>query len=508
MNQTLASPRKSLSVFDTVAIIVGIVIGAGIFGLPPLVAMNLKGGVDVGLGVWPLVIDGNAAYLLVWIFGGLIAFIGAMCYAELSTAYPDTGGEYHFLHRAYGSPLGFLYGWARMTVIQTGSIAAVAFVVGHYCTQLLPAYLRQGAFGDYFPAVVALGVVVLLTALNLAGLVLGKWVQNLLALGILAGLTTVIVSGFSASGAGQTAAPTTAPAIGGLGALGMAMIFVMFTYGGWNEAAYVSAEVRQRRGILWALVLGIGIVTVIYVLVAIAMVRSLGVSGVSGNWAVGADLLRSTMGDRAAMVISLIVILAGLGTANATIITGARTNYSLGRDFALFRWLGEWRQHTNVPARGLLLQGAIAAALVLSGVGLQVLHGYYQGRKLDPGSAWGRLISESGSARGGLEMMVAYTAPVFWLFFGLVGLSVIVLRLRDDGTERPFRVPLYPATPILFCIVCGYMCYSAIAYAGPGAWLGMIVVLAGVPLVLLSLLTPTVGPPGGFPLDHGGSPNQ
>jgi amino acid transporter len=201
---------------------------------------------------------------------------------------------------------------------------------------------------------------------------------------------------------------------------------------------------------------GIAAITALYLLANIAFFRALGLDGMAKSEVVAADLMRNVVGEGGAKFISLLIAVAALSTINATMFTGARTNYALGRDFSLFSFLGQWRDRANTPANALLVQGAIALALVLLGT----------------------------VTRQGFSTMVDYTAPVFWFFFLLVGAAVIVLRRREPNIERPFRVPLYPITPILFCLVCIYMLRSSVAYTGVGALVGVGVLVVGVPLLL------------------------
>jgi amino acid transporter len=435
----VARPVPSLSLADAVAIIVGIVIGAGVFSTPSLVAANASS---------------EAAVLLVWAAGGLISFVGALCYAELATSYPHPGGDYHFLTRAYGRSLGFLYAWSRITVVQTGSVALLSFVFGDYASQLFP-------LGPYSASVYAALAVVGLTGLNLLGVRQGARTQNLLTVVEVSCLVLVIVAGlvWASPAPGAAAAE---PAGGGgspQSALGLAMVFVLLTYGGWNEAAYVSAEMRgARRQMAWALLLSIGVITGLYLLVNVAYLRGLGLGGVAGAEAVAADLMRRAAGERGAVFVSLLISVSALTSANATVLTGARTNYALGRDFRAFRLLGRWDAGANTPANALVVQGLIALALVLVGT----------------------------LARHGFRTMVEYTAPVFWCFFLLTGLALIVLRVREPDAPRPFRVPLYPLTPLLFCAVCAYMLQASLAYTGVGALVGVAVLLTGLPVLLLA----------------------
>ncbi len=205
------------------------------------------------------------------------------------------------------------------------------------------------------------------------------------------------------------------------------------------------------RSLLWSL----GIITTLYLLINLAYLRGLGLESMAQSQAVGAELMRRAFGEPGAVLMSLIVIICALSSLNATIFTGARTNYALGQDIFLFRSLGRWQSSGSTPTTALVVQGAIA--LVLVGLGTLT--------------------------RNGFETMVDYTAPVFWFFFLLTGISLIVLRIREPHHLRPFRVPYYPITPILFCGVCAYLLYSSVVYTGIGAIVGIVVVAIGVPLL-------------------------
>jgi amino acid transporter len=429
------APKQTLAFVDAVAIIVGIVIGAGIFETPALVANNAASA---------------EIALLTWLLGGGMSFIGALCYAELATAYPHAGGNYFYFLRAYGDGVAFLFAWARMTVIQTGSIVLLAFVFGDYLSQLF----RLGIYSSSLYAAIA---VIALTALNLVGVQQGKWTQNWLTAAKVLGLLLVIIAGLAFATPDVPVAPAEPTAPGN--SLGLALVFVLLSYGGWNEAAYISAELRNvRRNMARSLLWGLGIITAIYLLINLAYIQGLGLANMADSEAVAADLMRNLLGEPGAWFISLLIAVSTLGAMNATILTGARTNYALGRDFSLFSFLGRWHPRVSTPSNALLVQGAIALALVLMGT----------------------------LTRKGFETMVDYTAPVFWFFFLLTGVSLFVLRIKEPEVTRSFRVPFYPFTPILFCAICVYLLYSSLAYTGVGALVGVAVVIAGVPLLFLT----------------------
>ncbi|WP_312028317.1 amino acid permease [Aquabacterium sp. J223] len=446
---------------EAVLIIVGIVIGAGIFKAPAMVA-GMAGSPGWMFGAWVL--------------GGLVSLIGALCYAELATSFPHAGGDYHFLQRAYGRPLAFLFGWARFAVITTGSIALLAFVFGDYLNQLLP-------LGPKGPALYAVAAVVVLSWVNLRGLKSGAATQSWLTLAEIGGLLLIVVAGVVlAAGDGAAAPPTASTAAAGApsaGAFGLAMVFVLLTYGGWNEAAYISAELKDRqRNMVRALVLSIALLTALYLVVNWAYWRGLGLDGMAKSQALAADLLRAAFGDWGAKAISAMVAVAALTSINATMIVGARTSYAVGQDWPqVLGWLGRWDEGRGSPTVAMACQSAMALALVAVG------------------SAYG----------SGFSAMVEFTSPVFWLFFLLSGLSLFVLRRREPQRERPFKVPLYPVLPAVFCAVCGYMLWSSLSYVGSqqlgpvnAAWIGVLVLAAGAVLLLVmrpaAALSPTARP--------------
>ncbi len=433
MENKAAVPKQTLSLTDAIALIVGVVIGIGIFKTPSMIAAN-TGREDI--------------FFLAWVVGGIISLAGALCYAELASAYPHTGGDYHYLTRAFGRKVGFLFVWSRMTVIQPGSIAMLAFVFGDYLSQILP-------LGDYAVSFYAGLAVVVLTAMNLLGTQKGKWTQNLLTAFKVIGLFSVVVVGVIASPGSSSATPAAA----GPGAsFGLAMVFVLLTFGGWNEAAYMSAELQDvRRNMVRAFLWGLGIITAVYLLINFAYWRGLGLGEMGRSEVVAADFMRRVLGEGGVTFISLLIIVSALGAINASIFFGARTNYTLGRDFSIFGFLGEWKGGSNTPVNALLFQGAISLILIFFGA----------------------------LARKGFVAMVEYTAPVFWSFFLLAGISLLILRAKDPGAPRPFHVPIYPFTPLFFCLSCAFMLQASVAYTGIGALVGLAVLVAGGLILLL-----------------------
>src|SRR6267143_1933741 len=435
--QSPSGPAQVLSLGDATAIIVGLIVGAGIFGTPSIVAGA---------------VESPELLVAVWIAGGAFSVIGALCYAELATAFPSAGGEYHFIGRAYGRPLAFLYGWARMTVVVAGSIAVFAYLFGDYMSRVIH-------LGPQSSALWAAGVVVVLTAVNYAWIREGKRTQNFFTVLECGGLVLIIVAGFAL-------APDPAPAAASAGGsapwymgagIGTAMVFVLFTYGGWNDAAYISAEVRdRRRNMVRALLLSIGIVTLLYLLVNLAYLKGLGYGGMTRSDAVAADLMKRVWGPAGEKLISVMIAIAALTSVNGSMIVGARSNYALGRDWPLLGFLGRWDEASGSPRTAMLVQGAIALALVVFGA--------FQ--------------------NAGFKGLVEYSLPVFWGFFMLTGIALFILRLKEREAPRPFRVPGYPVVPGICVLNCEYLLYSSLAYHRTHALVGLGVLAVGAAVML------------------------
>jgi APA family basic amino acid/polyamine antiporter len=427
---------------DATAIVVGIVIGAGIFKAPSMVA-----GVT-GDGGW---------MMAVWVLGALISLAGALCYAEMAVAYPHVGGDYYYLTRAYGRDLSFLYAWARATVINPGAIALLAFVFGEYMARAIPLATIGGAGW-------AAGIVVLLTALNIAGLRASARTQNVLTVIEVAGLVAVAIAGFYAASPDGATSPAPFSSAPPLGMLGLAMVFVLLTYGGWNEAAYIAAELRGgRRAIVTVLVISLAIIVTAYIAVNAALMHGLTLKGLADSKTPAADVMQGAFGTLGSQMVALAVAISALTSINATMIVGARTNYAIARDWTALRFMGGWHSDRGTPIAAHLVQGAISLALV----------------------GFGALQHD------GFEAMVEFTAPVFWSFLFLVGIALFVLRARDAHIGRAYRVPLFPLTPIVFCAACAWLAWSSVVYAASrdAVHVSLLVMTAGALALIFSRKT-------------------
>ena len=453
---TESNPQSSLSVWDAVSLIIGIVIGSTVFKTSGDIFANVPGP-WWGLGLWA-------------VCGGL-SLASALCYAELATAYPRLGGEYNYLTRAFGSWAGFLFGWAELTIIQTGSIGALSYVFAEYAIKVFDA---PASLTIWF----ALAAVIGLTALNMLGVRAGKRTQNVLTVAKLVGMGLLVVAGLSVAGG---ASLEVVKPMGG-GGWPLALIFVLYAYGGWNDAAFVAAEVRDRsRNIPRSLLYGIGLVTVWYLLLNVAYLGALGFEGLRASQQPAADAFAKVIGERGGRAMSVLVMISALGSVNGVIFSAARLHATVGADHRLFALLGKWSNRVGTPVWSLLVQGAITVLMIV-GVGTD------SGR--DAVNVLLVSLRQSpvkwGDYYGGFNTLLAASAPIFWLFFLSTSVSYFVLRWKDRGIERPFLAPLFPLCPLLFCAMSGFGLYSATMYARPLLPLIAVPFLLGVPLYFVS----------------------
>jgi APA family basic amino acid/polyamine antiporter len=429
-----ARPSKELTLFDSVCLVVGIIVGVGIYQTAPDVAR--------GAGNW-------WGVLLIWIVGGLLSLCGALGYAELASAYPGQGGDYVYLSRAYGRWAGFLFGWMQLAVTRPGDIAVMAFAFATYARAVFDPFADTG-----FPhgqRIYAAAAVIALTAVNVLGVREGKWTQNILtSVKALALLGVVAVAFFAPERSAPVELAEALPA-------SVALILVLFTYGGWNEMAYVAAEVRNpKRNIVRALVLSTVAVTVLYLLVNGAFLHALGYRGVAASERVAADAVASAFPAAGANLISALVCISALGACNGLIFTGARISYAVGADHRAFAYFGEWTAGTGTPVRALLVQGLLALLLIV--------------------------------VLGSFVETILYSTPAIYTFYLATSLAVVVLRRKEPHVQRPYRVNWYPLPNLVFAAVCGFLIYSAVRFAidvlqRPWiVWMPFAISLLGLPL--------------------------
>jgi basic amino acid/polyamine antiporter, APA family len=350
-----------------------------------------------------------------------------MCYAELASAFPKAGGDYIYLKQAYGDGAGFLFGWSHLLVIRPGDIAIIAFTFATYFPKLLPIDSKSSTLT--MPLIASLAVAVL-TVINIAGVRQSKWTQNLLTATKVAGLLAIVGLAFfhpgASSGANEVVAGERLP-------IGIALILVLFTFGGWNEMAYLAGEVKNpERNLVSTLLSGTIIVTGLYLLINLAFLHVLGLGGMSKSQAIAADTLDAILPGQGSVLVSLLICISTLGTVNGMILTGSRIGYAMGNDHRLFEPLGRWNARTSTPVIALVVQGLIAIGLILS---------------------LGTFVSA-----------VLYTSAAVYTFYFATGIAVFVLRRRAPELSRPYRVTFYPLPILFFGLTCVYLIYSAVEY--------------------------------------------
>jgi APA family basic amino acid/polyamine antiporter len=418
---------RRLGLFDATMIVMGGIIGAGIFVNPAVVARNVH---------TPLLVLGA------WLIGGMIALIGAFVYAELAALRPRVGGQYAYLRDAYHPIVAFLYGWTLLLVVQTGGMAGAAIIFGRYFCELLGL-----SISEQLVATVALAT---LTAINCLGVRAGSNVQSTLMLIKL--LAIALLIGVGCFGPVKTsAAGVELPAdSGGFAGLARAMAPVLFAYGGWQTASFVSGEMRNpRRDLPRGLLIGVIGVIVCYVLVSYSCVRVLGVADLARTNIPASEVMRHALGERGAHVIAAGIAISTLGFLSQSILTAPRVYYAMARDGVFFKAVGYLDPRTRVPTVAIVLQGVCAAVIAFTGKYDQILN---------------------------------YVVAIDVLFFGLTGASLLIFRARPEGKslERgALRVPWHPITTGVFVLACWAIAISTVVQFPRNAGMGVGILAVG-----------------------------
>ena len=438
---------QRLSLLDAAAIVVGIVVGAGIFESASTSARC---------------VDSVGTLLATWAIGGCVALVGAGCVAELATRYPQHGGDYLYLRKAYGEKLAFVFIWTGFWVVRPGSVGAMAFVFARYAEPLV------APLGAVSLTTLAVVPVVFLTLINACGVQPSIWTQSGLSLFKVLALLSLI--GVACWGPADPSLTQPAPLlpVDRPGGWGLALVLVMWTYGGWNDMAAVAAEVRQpRRNLSRALLFGMLVVTALYLLVNLAFLRTLGLAGVQSSERVASDTLIRHVGLWGGQAISLLICLSCLGAIHGMLFTGSRLYYAAGKRHLLLAPLGRWSSGTSVPLTSVVAQGAVTLGVLLA------------------------LGDENG-----FQKMVIFTAPLFWLFFLLVALSLYLFRSREGRTAEMYAVPGYPFTPALFATACVGMLWAstdrAIELLSSAVYFTAIVLVVGIVISMTRFATAPV----------------
>jgi APA family basic amino acid/polyamine antiporter len=421
---------RRLGVFDATMLVMGGIIGSGIFVTPAEVARH----VDT-----PVLIVG------VWVLGGLVALAASFVYAELAARRPEVGGQYAYLRDAYGPMPAFLYGWALLLVIQSGGMAAVAITFARYFSDWINLPLPDG--------VVAVGVLGLLTLINCMGVRSGSNVQSgLMVLKILAIAALVIVGLLFAPAATAQPRLEDAGSASGLAAIGAAMTPVMFSYGGWQTSSFVAGEMRDpRRDLARGLLFGVAGVVVLYTAVAFVCAHALGPVGLANSKTPATDVMRIAIGSKGATFIAIGIAISTLGFLSQGMLTAPRVYFAMAEDGLFFRRVAKVSATTRVPVVAIGLQGLAAAVIALSGT-------------------FGQILS--------------YVVSVDFIFFGLTGAALFVFRRRNPQQDMPYKVPWHPFTTGFFVLACWSVVVATVVNSPINSLIGYAILAAGVPACL------------------------
>lgn len=423
---------RRLGLFDATMIVMGGIIGSGIFVTPAVVARTV----------------GTPAMILgAWAAGGALALIGAFVYAELAARRPDVGGQYAYLRDAYHPAVAFVYGWALLLVIQTGGMAAVAVTFARYFREVTAVPIGEPAL--------AAAVITVLAAVNCMGVRSGSSVQNVLMVLKITAILGLVAAGLLFARGGGGGLPVEASAHPGLLAFGAAMAPVMFSYGGWQTASFVAGEMRDpRRDLARGLVIGVLGVIALYMAVTLACLAALSADGLAASSTPASDVLALAFGERGATLIAAGIAISALGFLSQGMLTAPRVYFAMAEDRLFFRQVAWIDPRTRAPVVAVLLQGVLSLAIALT---------------------------------GSYEQILNYVVPVDFVFFGLTAGTVFVLRRRAGGEDRSgSRIPGHPLATGVFVLACAAIVASTVAASPRDSGIGLLIMLAGIPAYLVA----------------------
>jgi APA family basic amino acid/polyamine antiporter len=433
---SVSSLAPELQLFDAVAIVVGTIIGSAIFLIPNGIATDLSS---------------LRTVLIVWVVGGILSLFGALSLAELGGAFPGAGGLYVYLRQVYGRPTGFLYGWALLTMIHSGSIAALAVAFSLFVT----FFLQMEGWDQRIVGVVS---ILTLTFVNCLGIHAGKLVQNAFAVAKVVGLAAMILLLFFFTESRGTLVwnlrPDTSPGVSWI-AIGTGLVAVLWAYEGWHVVSFAAGEMkRPQRDLPKSLVYGTLIVVVIYLAANIAYYATLSHAEIRESSRVAVTAMERALGPTATASVSLLIVLSIFGSMNGMILTGPRVYYAMAHDGLFFEAFGDLHRKSRVPVKAIIIQGIWTSLLVFV---------------------------------GSYEQLFTSVIFISWLFYGLAAAGVIILRFTRPDLSRPFRVPGFPLLPLSFCLAAiGIVVSSVVAEPKHGV-IAAVLMFAGLPIYWLVL---------------------
>src|SRR5438874_1305767 len=433
---TPIKPRRQLGLFDAIMIVMGGIVGAGIFANPSEVAHRVHA---------PFLILG------VWVVGGVFAMWGAFIWAELATRLPAAeGGQYVYLREAYHPAIAFMYGWGLLLVTQTGGMAAVAVIFA--------SYLRALTGADWNNSAIAALALLILTVVNCFGARAGSNVQSTLMLLKIGAIAALVIIGFAVGH--HVTGPKSEPILGQpasfglLKSIGAAMVPIAFAYGGWQTATFVAGEMRDaRRDLSYGLLIGVGGVVVLYLAVNLACLRVLGPGGLDATTTPASDLMRLALGERGAQWIALAITISTLGFLSQSMLTAPRVYYAMARDGLFFNSIGKVFGRWGAPVVAIVLQGLAAIVIACSGT-------------------YGEILN--------------FEVTVDFIFFGMTAAALFILRRRNIGLARNiYRAPGHPFTTALFVLSCAGIVVSAVIASPRNSAIALCIMLAALPVYCL-----------------------
>lgn len=427
--------RKSLGLFDGIALLIGITIGAGIFSTPSKIAAYSE-------SFYPII--------LLWVVCAGFVFIGGLIYAELGTRVPKTGGEYVYIHQAFGPFAAFMFGWAQLIIVRTSPAAGLAIIAVDYLGYF------TGELADWARTVIALSIIAALGALNYLGIHRASLYQKVSTAFKLFGLLALVVVAVSLSGTQESLLGTQSPVTATGGPIGhtvAAMMLVIFSYMGFDRVGYVAGEMkRPRRDLPLSLGIGLGIVVVVYLLANFVYHRTLGMDGVRESEIVASDMAQQLLGPVGAGFVAILVIVSTTGSTNGTMMAAPRVYYAMARDGLFFRWLGFVHPRYRTPSLAILAHCVWAAVILL--------------------------------VKGGFEGIVTGMVFAVLIFYALTTLALFKLRRKGIGGEDVYRMPLYPILPMIYLVgILGLIVLRAYYYWGD-TWKDLAFVASGIPFWL------------------------
>ncbi len=427
---TTTGYARRLGLFSATMLVIGGIIGSGIFLNPAVVAARVQT---------------SGLTLAVWGLGAVVALMGALVFAELGGRRPLAGGGYAYLREAFGPLPGFLYAWALLLVIATGAAAAVAMTFAGYAVALL-------GLGTEAQRPMAAGALVFLTLLNIVGVRPAAWSQNIFTVLKLLAIAILVGTALLAAPAPVATVVAVRPEGSLLLLIGAALVPVLFAFGGWQQTNFVAEEmINPERNLPRALIVGVSVVAVTYLLVNLAYLKALGVTGLATSIAPAADTMASVAGDAGRTLIALGIVASTFGFLNLVLLVSPRVYQAMARDGLFFESFARLHPKWRTPVTAIVFQGIWAVILLYSGT-------------------YGQLLD--------------YVVFADWIFFGLTAATLFVLRRRDGDRPVPFRVPLHPITTLLFILAAIYVVVGSITSNPGNALIGSGLLLAGVPVFL------------------------